>query len=71
MDGSKRFQLDAQDAKKIAVGLGVALAGAALTYFSEVITQIDFGSWTPVVVAGFSVLANVVRKWISENGGDR
>lgn len=71
MNGSNRFSLNAYDLKKVGIGLLVALAGAALTYFSEVITQIDFGSWTPIVVAGFSVLANIVRKWISENGGDR
>lgn len=71
MNGSNRFTLNSYDWKKIFIGLGVALAGAALTYFSEIITTIDFGSWTPVVVAAFSVLANVVRKWISENGGDR
>lgn len=70
MEGSNRFKLNSADVKKILVGLGVALAGAALTYFSSVITQIDFGSWTPVVVAGFSVVANVIRKWVSENGGD-
>lgn len=71
MDGSKRFQLNSTDVKKILVGLGVALAGAALTYISSVITSVDFGSWTPIVVAAFSVVANVVRKWISENGGDQ
>lgn len=71
MNGSNRFSLNSTDTKKIFVGLGVALAGAALTYFSEIITTIDFGSWTPIAVAAFSVLANIVRKWISENGGDR
>lgn len=69
MEGSNRFQLSSYDWRKIFIGLGVALAGAALTYVSQVITTIDFGSWTPIVVAGFSVLANVIRKWISENGG--
>lgn len=70
MEGSNRFKLNSVDVKKILVGFGVALAGAALTYFSSVITQIDFGTWTPIVVTAFSVLANIVRKWISENGGD-
>lgn len=70
MKESKRFQLSSADAKKILVGFGVAMAGAALTYFSGVVTETDFGSWTPVVVAGFSVLANVARKWVAENGGD-
>lgn len=67
MEGSKRFSLNSEDTKKILIGLGVALAGAALTYFSSVITQVDFGPWTPIVVAGFSVVANIVRKWIADN----
>lgn len=71
MNNSNRFSLNSYDWKKIFIGLGVALAGAALTYVSQIITTTDFGSWTPIVVALFSFLANIVRKWISENGGDR
>lgn len=43
-------------------GAIVAVAGAALTYFSEFVTKTDFGVFTPVIVSGFSVLANIIRK---------
>jgi len=67
MNGSKKYELNTRDGMKILVGLGVALAGAALTYAATVITEVDFGSWTPIVVAGFAVVANVVRKWVTTN----
>lgn len=65
--GSQRFSLNKEDAKRILIGACVAIAGALLTYGSEVITQIDFGSWTPVVVALWSIVVNVGRKWITDH----
>ena len=59
--------LNKADYKKIAIGAGVALAGALMTYVSEVVTQVDFGDWTPLVVAGWGVIANIARKWIMDN----
>ena len=38
---SKRFSLNKQDLISIAKGLGITLAGAALTYLSEAIVKID------------------------------
>lgn len=67
MNSSSKFSLNSADLKKIGIGFLVALSGAALTYVSQVITSIDFGGWTPIVVAGFSVLSNIVRKWIADN----
>lgn len=64
---SPKFQLNAEDLKKVASGLGVALLGAALTYLTEQIPNIDFGQWTPFVVAFWSVIVNAVRKWLTEN----
>ena len=61
---SEKFKLNKEDMKKIAIGAGVAIAGAVLTYITEVIPNVDFGSYTPVVVALFSILANAVRKLI-------
>lgn len=63
--GSDRFELNKEDMWKVGKGLLVAAGGAALTYIAEVVTQVDFGSWTPVVVAGASVLVNLGRKWIA------
>ncbi len=51
--------------KKVGIGALVAVAGALLAYFSEAISQTNFGPYTPIVVAAFSVLANIVRKWIA------
>ena len=65
--GSQRYSLNAEDGKRILIGAGVAIGGALLTYGSEVVTQIDFGSWTPVVVAIWSVIVNVGRKWIADH----
>lgn len=36
--------------------------GAGLTYLTEYVITGDFGQMTPVVVAGWSVLVNYVRK---------
>lgn len=61
---SPQFSLNREDAISILKGLIVALVGAALTYFSQVVAQTDFGQYTPIVVAIFSVIANVIRKWL-------
>lgn len=63
--GSPRMQMNLSDLKKVAIGAGVAAAGAALTYLSEWVTNTDFGVWTGVVVAAWSVLANAARKFLS------
>ena len=48
-----RFKLTKTDLTKVGTGVLVAIAGATLTY----------GDWTPVIVAGLSIVANIVRKW--------
>jgi len=64
--GSKRYSLNREDLKRIAVGASVAIGGAALTYLSDVIPNIDWGEATPIVVAAFSVLVNMIRKWMTD-----
>lgn len=44
----------------------VAVVWALLTYLTQLIPNIDFGSYTPIVVATFSVVANIVRKRIEK-----
>jgi hypothetical protein len=64
---SNRFTLDTYDLRKVAIGLAVALAGAAATYLTEFVSGADFGESTPIVVAATSVLVNIVRKWAANN----
>lgn len=45
-------------------GAVIAAIGAATTYLAEHLSGTDFGSLTPVVVAGLSVATNIVRKWL-------
>lgn len=63
---SKKYSLNRQDTEKILIGACMAVAGALLTYFTKVITNTDFGEWTPLVVALWSVIVNAVRKYLVE-----
>jgi hypothetical protein len=66
VQGSPRFTLSGHDLGRITLGAGVAAGGALLTYLAQVVTEIDFGVWTPVVVMGASVLVNMARKFLSD-----
>jgi hypothetical protein len=52
---------------KVGMGALVAVAGALLTYATSWITGQDFGSYTTVVMGIWTVIANIVRKWVSDN----
>lgn len=73
--GSPRFSLNTIDLKSIGKGLLIAVTGAALTYVNGVVMQTDFTvhyndlavNLTPIVVAGWSGVVNLVRKWIADN----
>ena len=62
---SPKFSINREDIKSIARGALIALGGALVTYFVEVVPQIDFGQYTPVVVALVSILLNALRKYLS------
>jgi len=64
---SKRFSLSNIDWKKIGTGCLIAITGAILTYLTPIITNLELGAWTPLVVTFWSVIANIVRKWIIDN----
>jgi hypothetical protein len=49
---------------KIAKGAGIAGGGAILTYLLGQLPTIDFGSYTPLATAFFSVLINAGLKII-------
>ncbi len=62
---SATFRLNKEDLIKIAKGLLIATVGAVLTYLTDLIPKIDWGAFTPLVTAGFSVFANMVRKLVN------
>lgn len=66
---STRWRVNKADLEKVGVGLLIALHGAFLTYVSQIILQTDFGAWTPIVVAGWSAIANLIRKWADGHQG--
>lgn len=61
---SKKYNLNKEDGIKIAKGAGIAVSAALLTYLSQVVTQIDFGEYTAIVVGIASILINAGRKLI-------
>lgn len=63
---SKKYQLSLEDLKKIGIGALIAVGGAFLTYLCDLIPNIDFGVWTPIVVSGFGVLINFARKFLAD-----
>ena len=56
------FNLSIENWGKVGKGLLIAMGGAGLTYLGQFVTGGDFGALTPVIVAGFSVLVNYLRK---------
>ncbi|MCK9370235.1 hypothetical protein M0R04_10045 [Candidatus Dojkabacteria bacterium] len=66
MNGSISKELNSIDWKKIGTGALIAVIGALLTYLTQVVSGLDLGAFTPIVVSGWSILANITRKWITD-----
>ena len=64
MEGSKKYKLNLADGKRIGLGAGMALGGALLTYIASVVSQVDFGAYTPIIVALAGILVNAGRKFL-------
>lgn len=58
-----RNSFDNETLKKIGRGMIIAAVGAILTYLSEALSGMDFGAYTPVVVAVLSILTNLVHEY--------
>lgn len=61
---SKKMSLNQTDWHKIGKGAIMAASGALLTYATELVANINWGDWAPVVVAVSSVLINAGWKYI-------
>ena len=57
--------MNKEDLNKILKGALIALSGALLTYLAEIPEMVDFGDYQAIIVAVFSVLVNVGRKFIN------
>jgi len=68
MEESERFDLNKRDGKKILKGFLIAIGGAALTFVAELIPGVNFGEWTPAVVALSACLVNLGRKLLERDG---
>jgi len=65
MEASKKYTLDKSDLGKIGTGALIAVGGALVTYSAEIVVQIDFGTWTPIIVSISSILINAARKYLA------
>lgn len=66
MSNSPKYSLNSTDLGKIGKGAVVVMLGAILTYLSSIIPNIDFGVWTPVVVAGWTVVVDILRRYLTD-----
>lgn len=62
---SEKYKLNKEDGLKLLKGAGIAGAGAVVVYLLEIVPNIEFGKWTPLIVAGMGILANLTRKWLN------
>lgn len=46
---------------KIGKGALIAMAGALVVYIPEAVSSVEWGTWTPFVVAVASILVNALR----------
>jgi hypothetical protein len=60
------MKLTKENLIKIAKGAGIALGGALIAYVAELLPNVDFGVYTPLVVALGGVLINAARQFIKE-----
>ncbi len=65
--GPNSFSFKGVDWGKVGAGALVAMAGALLTYLTQWISGQDFGNYTTTIMAVFTILANIARKFISNN----
>ena len=61
---SPKYTLNKEDGKKILKGTLIAGSGAILTYLLSTLPSIDFGQYTPAIVAILSILINAGLKFI-------
>lgn len=64
--GSPRWHLDSTDVRKLAKGLGIAVAGSALTWAVAQLAALDPAQY-PLLVPVGCLIINLLRKWIEDH----
>jgi len=59
----KRFSFDKETLIKIGTGALIASVGALLTYLLQALSNMDYGVYTPIIVAVMSILVNMLKEW--------
>lgn len=65
--GSPSGKLDGTDWGKLGKGILIAAGGAAVTYLSQWVSDVDFGVYTPIVTAAAAFAVNFIRKLAVNN----
>lgn len=60
---SPKGDLNKHDYRKNAIFFGMAVLGAAATVATEKVSDVDFGPYTPMVVAVIAAVADLIRRW--------
>ena len=61
----EKYTFDKETIVKILKGSLIAGGGALVIYFLQGVSQLDFGAFTPAVVAIASIAINAVKEWMS------
>jgi len=64
MNEQIKFSFDKETMKKILRGALIAGGGAVLTYLAQNLSEMNFGAYTPIVVALMSILINAAKEYI-------
>lgn len=64
MNGSPKFTLTKEDLKRHAVTLLKLLFAVGLTYFTYILGKVDFGQFTPIVVAFWTGMIDLGYRWV-------
>ena len=64
---TEKYSLTSYDYKSLLIGLGITLLGAVLTYSFDYLSKMEWGKYSIFLVPLFSLLVNVVKKFIGEN----
>lgn len=63
--GSPNFSISIDDLKKVGTGALLAAFGAGAYYLIHWAGMVDWGPYTPIVVAALGVATNLLRKYVT------